>query len=84
MPKVKTAISIQESLFKKADALARKLDVSRSQLFVLALEDYLRQYENRQLLERIDAAYEDVPDAKELARRQHLKDYQRRILEGEW
>ncbi|MEW6540444.1 MAG: hypothetical protein AB1402_02360 [Bacillota bacterium] len=84
MPKVKTAISIQESLFKKADALARKLEVSRSQLFVLALEDFMRQFENRQLLEQINAAHDDAPDTKEQAHQQQFKNYQRRILEGEW
>ena len=36
---VKTAISIQESLFKEAEELARKLQVSRSKLVSLALEE---------------------------------------------
>ena len=84
MPNVKTAISIEESLFKEAEALARKLEISRSQLFARALENFISQYENRQLLEQINAAYSDAPDLNEQAYQTHMKDYHRRSVEGEW
>jgi metal-responsive CopG/Arc/MetJ family transcriptional regulator len=84
MPSVKTAFSIQESLFKKADALARRLNISRSQLFSLAVEQFIRQHENRQLFEQINIAYDDVPDMEERERLLRLKTKQRRLVEGEW
>jgi antitoxin MazE6 len=59
MESIKTAISIDKSLFAQANALARKLKVSRSRLFVIALEDFIREQENRELLEKINAVYEN-------------------------
>jgi metal-responsive CopG/Arc/MetJ family transcriptional regulator len=84
MPNVKTAISIRESLFKEADTLARQLDISRSQLFAMAVEQFIRQHENRQLLEQINAAYDDMPDEEERERLSRLKAGHRRLVEGEW
>jgi len=84
MPNVKTAISIQESLFKEAEALARELEISRSQLFAMALESFIEQYESRQLLKQINLAYSDAPNPDEQAYQTHMKDYHRRSVEGEW
>jgi hypothetical protein len=84
MQTVKTAISIQESLFEQAEALARQMNISRSRLFVLALEDYIRRQQDRELLAKINAAYADEPDASERTLRQQMKSTHRRIVEGEW
>jgi len=40
------------------------MKISRSRLFVIALEDYIRRHQNRQLLESINRAYQDSADAK--------------------
>ena len=84
MENVKTAISIQKSLFDQAEDLARKMKVSRSRLFVLALEDYLRRQQNRELLAQINAAYADEPDPSEQTLRSKSKRQHRKIVEGEW
>ena len=71
MPHVKTAISIEESLFKEAEALAEKMGVSRSQLFSRAVEEYVRQRENEELLRRLNEAHArglDKEDRELLAR----------------
>ena len=39
------------------------MKVSRSRLFTLALEEFIRRRENHQLLEKINHAYEAAPDA---------------------
>jgi metal-responsive CopG/Arc/MetJ family transcriptional regulator len=62
---VKTAISIQKSLFQRAEEIAKEMKISRSRLFVLAVEDFIRRYQNRLLLEEINQAYADGPDEKE-------------------
>ena len=84
MQNIKTAISIDKSLFTQANALARSMKISRSRLFVVALEDYMRQQENRKLLEEVNAVYADEPsdEEKELLRRMR-KSY-RRLVEGQW
>ena len=84
MENVKTAISMQKSLFDQAEDLARKMKVSRSRLFVLALEDYLRRQQNRELLAQINAAYADEPDPSEQTLRRKSKRQHCKIVEGEW
>ena len=73
MTNVKTAISLPESLFEQAEVVACQMKVSRSRLMALALEVFIRRHQNRQLLEKINAAYEDDPDEEEqdLHRRLH-------------
>lgn len=84
MESIKTAISIEKSLFTQANILARKMKVSRSRLFVLALEDFIREQENRELLEKINAVYADEPDQPEKVLRQKMRKSHRRLVEGQW
>ncbi len=84
MPSIKTAISIQKSLFEQAEELASKMKVSRSHFFVLALEDYINRLRNRELLAQINVAYADKPDPTEQILRQKSRRQHRRIVEGEW
>ncbi len=84
MTAIKTAISIQRPLFEQAQELALELKIPRSQVFVLALQDYIRRYQNRQLLARINAAYADGPTAEEQAVHEHMRRLQRQMVEGEW
>ena len=82
MATVKTAISLQEPLFKKVEALASTLSISRSRFFALAALD--EEHETRQLLEQINAAYEDGPDPEEQEIRRRWRHKHRRLAEGEW
>lgn len=84
METVKTAISIDKSLFTQANALARKMKVSRSRLFVIALEDFIQEQENRELLEKINAVYADEPDESEKELRRKMCQSYRRLVEGQW
>ncbi len=84
MRNVKTAVSIQKSLFEQAEDVARKLKVSRSRLFSLALEDYIRREQNRELLEQINSAYAQEPDSAEKILRRKSRRTHRRIVRGEW
>jgi metal-responsive CopG/Arc/MetJ family transcriptional regulator len=84
MTNVKTAISLPESLFEKVDALAHDLQISRSRLFVLAVEDLIRRRENQQLLEAINAAYDDLPDEEEPILRRHMREKHKKLIDGQW
>ena len=53
MAYVKTAISLQENLLTQVDTLARELDISRSRLFALAVEEFLKRHQNQDLLKAI-------------------------------
>jgi len=84
MANVKTAISLQKSLFEQAEALARELHISRSRLFALAVEEFVRRHQNQQLLAQINAAYADTPDQDERALLGRMRRQHRRMVEGEW
>ncbi|MHC9545040.1 MAG: hypothetical protein AB9903_36460 [Vulcanimicrobiota bacterium] len=62
MAHVKTALSIEKSLFDRVELLAHSMKVPRSRIMSLALKDYLDRLEQDQILERINAACEDMPD----------------------
>jgi len=84
MQTIKTAISLQKPLLEQAEVLARSMKVSRSRLFVLALEDYIRRQQNRELLAKINTAYTGEPDAAEQALRRKARRQHRRIVEDTW
>ena len=84
MPGVKTAISLQRPLFEQAEMLAHELRVSRSRLFVLALEDFIRRRQSQRLFERINAAHEEAPPPSENTLRRRMRRRHRRMVEGEW
>jgi metal-responsive CopG/Arc/MetJ family transcriptional regulator len=84
MASIKTAISLQESLLGKVDALAQELDISRSRLFVLAAEEFIQRHRNRELLEAINIAYDDSSDTEEEMLRQKMRHKHRRLVERQW
>ena len=84
MEHVKTAISLHKALFEQVEALAHDMHISRSRLFVLAVEDFIRRHENQRLLERINAAYTEAPDPDEQALQRRMRRHHRRVVEGEW
>ena len=84
MRTVKTAVSLQKPLFEQAEELAHRMRVSRSRLFVLALEDYIHRQQNRELLAQVNAAYSGEPDQAEKTLRRKARKTHRRIVEGEW
>ena len=80
---VKTAISLKQSLFDDVNDLANELKISRSKVFVLAVEDFLKKYENKKMLSKINEAFSDYPDEKEVETNTLMKSKQRKILERE-
>jgi len=81
---IKTAISIQKSLFEQAESLAQQLNMSRSQLFGLAVETFIKNHQNQILLEEINRAYSDAPDPDEEVRLSKMRRLHRKFVEREW
>ena len=65
MPNIKTAISIPKKLYDAADQLANQLNVSRSRVFVIAVQDLLDRHRNRQTLEQINQVIEELDQDQE-------------------
>lgn len=83
MASVKTTVSLKKQLFDQVEALAEEMGVARSQLFALALEEFVQRRENKRLVEQINAAYEDGLDADEKATLDQMLLLHREILEDE-
>jgi len=63
---MKTAISIDDSLLREADETARRMGLSRSGLFSLAVGDFLQGQRQEQMLQRLNEVYSNgvEPDEK--------------------
>ena len=54
---MKTAISLPDVLFKSADKLAKRLGLSRSELYARALEEYVAKHRGRKVTARLNQVY---------------------------
>ena len=63
---MKTAISIPDDVFDAADEMARRLGMSRSQLYATAVRDYLEAHRSRGVTARLDQVYECIDSALDL------------------
>ena len=84
MASVKTAISLQKPLFDQVEALAEKMNVPRSRVFALAVEEFVRRHQSQRLLQQINEAYEGAPDLAEAALRRRMRRPHRQLVKGEW
>jgi len=58
---MKTAISIPDELFKEADHLAQRLGISRSELYVCAVAEYIGDHRKEAVMEKLNEIYENQP-----------------------
>ena len=58
---MKIAISVPDPVFEAAEALARELKVSRSELYARALSAYLETRGAAAVTEKLNAVYENDP-----------------------
>jgi hypothetical protein len=54
---MKTAVSLPDDLFRKADATARRLKISRSQLYATAISEYLEKHDPAAITSRLNDIY---------------------------
>jgi len=83
MPGVKTAISLDEELLIKVSRLADDLHVSRSKVFTMAVQDYLKKQENQSFLAQLNEAYEDFPSEEERGISKSMRIKHNNIIEQE-
>jgi metal-responsive CopG/Arc/MetJ family transcriptional regulator len=57
---MKTAVSIPETLFRAAERFAQKHQVSRSRLYSLAVDDYLKAHSDDEVEKRLDEVYAEI------------------------
>lgn len=84
MRSIKTAISLDKTLFEQIEALAKEMQVSRSRLFVLAAQEFLERHKNIKMLEAINDAYDDMPTAEEEKLIAEMKDRHSEVVKEQW
>ncbi|ALJ69592.1 hypothetical protein AOY38_16025 [Synechocystis sp. PCC 6803] len=60
---MKTAISLPDSVFHEAEALAQQLGLSRSELYTNALKAHLEKYRRGEILQRLNQVYAEETSA---------------------
>ena len=80
---MKTAISLPDDMFKEIEEVVKECDCSRSQVFVMAVREFLDRRKSRRLLEALNKAYEAADTEEEAETRRQAKAYQRRKVKAE-
>ena len=57
---MKTAVSVPNEVFERAERLAKRLEVSRSELYSRALREYLGRHSPDEVTQALDAVCEDL------------------------
>ena len=58
---MKTAVSVPDDLFRKAEVAARRMRVTRSKLYTTALSEFLGRQERSSITERLNEVYSRAP-----------------------
>jgi metal-responsive CopG/Arc/MetJ family transcriptional regulator len=84
MATIKTAISIDKSLFEALGDLSHELNTSRSRIFSLAVAEFVQRHKNIKLLEAINAAYDDFPDENESSVNTAMRSKHLKMVKDQW
>lgn len=82
MPNVKTAISIEKSVFEQMDAISKQTKISRSRLFAIAAQEFIQRNKNFELLKALNAAYEDLPETEPIVSR--MRSTHHKLVKDQW
>ena len=63
---MKTVISVPDSIFRAAERLAKRLGVSRSELYATAVAEFMSEHKNERVTERLNEVYGPDPGASQL------------------
>ena len=59
---MKTAISIPDPVFRAAESLARRLKVSRSELYAKAVAEFVARHRRSQITQRLNEVYTEAEE----------------------
>jgi uncharacterized protein with NAD-binding domain and iron-sulfur cluster len=79
MATLKADVMIQDATYEQLAAIAHKLQISHSELLVLAIEDYLQRYHRQALQENWNEAYADDLDEDEQMTLERMRHHQRQL-----
>jgi len=81
---MKTAISIEDEILREADETARRMGLSRSRLFALAVGDFLKRHRQEQMLVRLNEVYASEPQRADERLLKGIKTKAGRTIKEPW
>ncbi len=72
---MKTALSIPDEIFREVEKFAKEHHFSRSEVFVIAVKEFLKKLASKNLLDALNNAYSDVESPEEKTLRGKSKKY---------
>ena len=82
--RVKTAISMPEPVFREISGLAKRLQVSRSELLTQAAQEFIEKHKNQELLKQLNLAYGDAQEYEERRLAEGMRGRHLKLVEEEW
>jgi metal-responsive CopG/Arc/MetJ family transcriptional regulator len=76
-------ISIPDFLYEEASNLAQEMQISPSDLFSLAIKEYLHRHHSQRLIQSINDAYADGLDNSEQIILEGMRRHQKHLVESE-
>ena len=84
MPNVKTAISLEPTLLLQVGEVATSMNISRSRVFAMAVEEFVKRRRSEQLTQQLNDAYTEGLDEDERELLRRMRPIHQRLSEGEW
>lgn len=72
---MKTAISVPDEIFDQVEGLTKEYGCSRSQVFTMAVEEFIERRRSKKLLEEMNNAYGDEDTREETGLKKHARSY---------
>jgi len=61
---MKTAISLSNTLFEKAEKTAQYMGIPRSRLYVIALEEYIAKHNGEMITQKLNEVYSKIDQSE--------------------
>jgi len=61
---MKTAISISDTLFEKAEKTAHYMGIPRSKLYVIALDEYIARHNGEMITQKLNDVYSKIDQSE--------------------
>jgi metal-responsive CopG/Arc/MetJ family transcriptional regulator len=72
---MKTAISVPDDIFKELEEFSKEHDYSRSEVFAMAVKEFLEKRKSKELLNALNEAYSESESPEEITVRERGKRY---------
>lgn len=81
---IKTAISLEKPVFEEVDLLAREMEISRSRVFALAVQEFIERRKSEKMLDAINEAHDDGSDQTDDPLTRGMRRKHRAIVKDQW